>query len=179
MAKRQNILFIVIMMISASGLFAQTNIPAAVPKNNGYRSVKAGDMVLQWEAEGLFLNIKLYAPTKGWLAVGFDPESMMKGANVIIGYLTEQHVVIEDQYGDGRISHKSDILLGGTDDVTKKSGVFTNGGTELSFTIPLDSADNFDKKLMPGKVYKVIMAYGEETNMGKKHLKDYSVLITL
>lgn len=147
-------------------------------KIEDYHKVMAEDFAFYWLAdeEGM-LHVKLSAPTTGWVAVGFAPSSMMKDADFIIGYVKDGEVEISDEFGISPVAHKPDEKLGGKDNVTDKSGWEKNDFTEISFTIPLNSGDKYDKVLKPGEKYKVIFAYGMADNLISKHKKTASVEI--
>ena len=144
-----------------------------------FQTLHAGEMVFQSAVDGKNLRVKIFAPTTGWIAVGFDPKSMMKGANFVIGYAEGSQAVIEDQFGVSSFHHRRDIELGGKDDVLEKSAGILPNGTEIGFTIPLDSGDPYDKKLEAGKTYKIILAYGKTTDLSKRHKKKYTADLKL
>jgi hypothetical protein len=136
----------------------------------GYSSTTVNNITLQWMPDTLGnLLVKVSAPTDGWVAVGFDPTIAMQDANIIIGYVSNDTAYIRDDYGTGLNSHASDIGLGGTDDVTDIAGTETGGVTEITFTIPLDSGDAYDRVLVVGQVYSVILAYGDDDAYGTSH----------
>jgi hypothetical protein len=144
-----------------------------------WKTAKASDFSLMWMVDGANLNVELSAPVEGWMAVGFAPTSKMKDANIIIGYVENGNVVIEDHFGNTPISHKSDDSAGGKDNLTNKSGTEQNGVTEIGFTIPLNSGDANDRPLVPGESYKVIFAgYGKD-KITIKHSSRTSANITL
>jgi hypothetical protein len=120
------------------------------------------DVDLGWEIGDGSIAVTVTAPTDGWVAVGFEPTMAMKDADIIIGYVSGGEVFISDDWGDGPTSHKPDIDLGGTNDVTDISGSESEGSTTLAFTIPLDSGDAHDRVLTPGTTVKVLLAYGRE-----------------
>jgi hypothetical protein len=86
----------------------------------------------------------------------------MLGANIIIGYVSSSTTYIRDDYGWQTFSHRADTLLGGTDDVVIDGGMEAGGETEIQFTIPLDSGDSYDKPLVPGSTYTVLLAHGAD-----------------
>jgi hypothetical protein len=94
------------------------------------------------------------------VAVGFDPDSMMLGANIIIGYVSSGTPTLRDDYGWQLTSHRDDQLLGGTRNVTVDGGTESAGTTEIMFTIPLNSGDSYDKVLVPGGSYPILLAMG-------------------
>jgi hypothetical protein len=111
--------------------------------------------------DGTDLTLRLRAPTTGWVAVGFDPSSMMKDADIVIGYVSGDGVFVRDDWGTGPTSHQPDTALGGTDDVTGVSGEESDGVTTISFTIPLDSGDPYDRELEAG-THEVLIAFGPD-----------------
>lgn len=120
------------------------------------------DVEFTWSTEGDLLEISIAAPTTGWVAVGFDPSTAMKDGDIIIGYIENGEIFLRDDFGDGYTTHSSDEDLGGTDDVNIISGEEVAGITQISFSIPLGSNDEFDKFLESGKTVKVMLAYGPD-----------------
>jgi hypothetical protein len=115
------------------------------------------------------LSVQLTAPTTGWVAVGFDPDSIMLGANILIGYVASSTTFIRDDFGTHMTSHNADTLLGGTDDVTIDGGQEAGGETTIEFTIPMNSGDMYDTVLEPGNIYPVIMAMGVGDDFTSMH----------
>lgn len=113
-----------------------------------------------WTIEGDKIHVKLSAKTTGWVAIGFDPEKAMQGANIVIGAVKKGKVRIEDHYGDRKRGHKSDKKMGSTNHILDPEGMEKDGVTTISFTLPLDSGDKWDKSIDPGKVSRVMIAYG-------------------
>ena len=144
-----------------------------------YKEAFAAGVTFNWAVQEETLYVKLSAPTKGWIAVGFEPSKMMKDADIIIGYVKGTDIVIEDHFGFRPTSHRPDEEIGGTNDVTILGGTEDNGSTTLEFSIPLDSMDTFDRRLEKGKRYKVIVAYGKKDNLETYHKKRGSFEITL
>ncbi|MEE9457194.1 MAG: DOMON domain-containing protein [bacterium] len=134
--------------------------PPVGPGDGG--SITIDGITFTWKPEGKNLNATVKAPTTGWVAVGFDPAIVMKDANLIIGYVKDGQVFIRDDYGSGLFGHDADVNGGGQDNVTNKSGKEEGGVTEISFTIPLDSGDERDRKLFVGQTHKVLFAYGPD-----------------
>ena len=155
--------------------------------SDGYAETASSGITLKWKVEGNLLHLKVSAETTGWVAVGFDPVNRMEGANIIIGYVEDGAAYIRDDYAYTIVSHDSDESQGGTDDVTNPAGTESGGVTEISFTIPLDSGDAYDKPLVPGNAYNVILARGPDAsdtddsgdNFTKYHQSRTMVQITL
>lgn len=112
----------------------------------------------RWRIDGDMLNIILIAEMQGWLAVGFNPQEGMKGANFILGAVVDGQVLITDHFGTDYVKHEEDRSLGGKADVTNVHGRVENGTTEIGFSIPLDSGDPMDGKLIPDGETIILLA---------------------
>ncbi len=138
---------------------------------DGYNTKTVNNITLMWktnDAEDSLL-VKVSATTVGWVAVGFDPTVGMQDANIIIGYVLNDTAYVRDDVGTGLHSHAPDTSLGGTNDVADIDGTETEGITEISFTIPLDSGDLRDRVLVVGESYLVILAWGTDDDFDALH----------
>jgi hypothetical protein len=132
--------------------------------------IAARDMLFLWSLQQDSIDIKLAAPTKGWMGVGFNPETPenMKGANFIIGYVKGGKAEAFDHYGITENKHKDDEKLDGKADLSNLSGSEQDGRTELEFTVPLDSGDSKDRPLNLEENI-VLLAYGRSDSIVLKH----------
>ena len=147
--------------------------PEVTLTDDGFKHVETIGMTLRWRVDGDMAEFIVTAPEQGWVGVGFDPESVMRGADIIIGYVeADGTVVIEDHWGDALTSHRPDTELGGTDDVEIIGGERTNSGTMLHFRRPLDSGDQYDRPLTPGENHTIMLAYGPAADTTSEHQRD-------
>jgi hypothetical protein len=136
---------------------------------DGSKSVRAIGMTFQWRFEGESLEIHVTSPGKGWIGVGFDPRNLMREADFILLYVADGQAVAADQYGSQLTNHERDTALGGTDDVTVVSGSETDSGTEVTFRVPVNSGDEFDKVLTAGTEHTILLAYSEADDFETQH----------
>ncbi len=118
------------------------------------------NMQFSWTIEGDLIHVRLSAKTTGWVGIGFDPENAMQGANIIIGAVKDGAFKIEDHYGDRKRGHSNDEELGGKNDVINPSGTEEDGVTTISFTLPLNTGDKYDKPINAEGTSLVMLAYG-------------------
>lgn len=140
--------------------------------------LQAKDMEVHWRLDGAQVHIKLAARTKGWVGIGFDPENAMQGANIIIGAVKKGKVRIEDHYGDRKYGHSSDKKLGGKNHVLNPQGTEEDGMTTISFTLPLDAGEKWDKAINLSKMSRIMVGYGsgrDSFNAGHKYKGVYDV----
>src|SRR6056297_311568 len=113
------------------------------------------DMHIAWLVKGENLLFSVKSIGKGWVAVGFNPSNMMKDANIIIGDVKGEEIIIEDHFGVSNTGHRKDEV----DNILQANGSEDENFTVLEFVIPLNSGDDMDQELIPGNKYKVILAY--------------------
>jgi hypothetical protein len=138
----------------------------------GYsHGIAVENMRFLWRLREDSIEIKLAAPTRGWVAVGFNPETgeNMKGANLIIGLVRAGKAEVVDHYGTMKDKHKDDEKVGGQTHVSNVSGSEEAGATEVQFSIPLDSGDAKDTALSVEDDNVVLLAYGKSDRIILKH----------
>ena len=154
-------------------------LPLFTAAADGWKNRKIGEYDLSWKFTEQGLMVELSSMTEGWIAVGFDAERTMAGADIIIGAVKDGKVIIEDHFGNGVVRHTKDTALGGSDDLSGVSGMEMDGRTTLRFTIPADGADENDKMLEEGMTYRVIFASSPDDNIGRKHRRVRGVNLKL
>lgn len=122
--------------------------------------LEAKDMEVYWIIDKDQIHVKLSAKTTGWVAIGFDPEDAMQGANIIIGAVKDGKVRIEDHYGDRKRGHSPDEKLGGKNDVLNPAGEEIDGVTTISFSLALDTKEKWDKPIHAEGMSRMMIAYG-------------------
>ncbi len=136
----------------------------------------ATGMSVYWEHDATMLYVALTAPGTGWLSIGFEPERMMQGANIVIGAITDETLSIEDHYGNAPTSHRKDDV----DHIVQAAGREIDGESILEFAIPLDSKDSQDKTLLPGREIVVILAYHSSSDrLTSRHTARSTVSLAL
>ncbi len=112
-----------------------------------------------WSNDEYRLRMGLVSPGTGFVAIGFDPDRQMEGANFIIGAMHEGELTIRDDYGHEPLAHMEDTARGGEDNILAADGNQWPDQTVIEFIIPLDSGDAMDKPLLPGHQYTVLVCY--------------------
>ena len=138
-------------------------------KKPEWTTVKSDNFVFSYTVSEKKLAAKVSYPATGWVAVGFNPQKFMKGANFILGTRINNVAVVSDDYGTGWFSHKPDTSIGGTYNITNGDCTIANGLMTVSFTIPLNSGDNKDVIIERGKPMKIIFAAGKKNDLKSKH----------
>lgn len=129
-----------------------------VPGEYAHEMTVAG-VDVYWSNDAHRLRMGLVSPGTGFVAIGFDPDRQMEGANFIIGSMHEGELTIRDDYGHEPLAHMEDTARGGEDNILVADGNQWPDQTVIEFVIPLDSGDAMDKPLLPGHQYTVLVAY--------------------
>lgn len=131
---------------------------------------------VHWQNDATDLYVGLVSPGTGWEAIGFDPTRKMQGANIIIGAVNEDGLVIEDHYGASPTSHRADKAS----QILESAGVEADGKTVIEFVILLASDDPNDVSLVPGTDVTIILAYHVASDrLTARHTKRSTSSITL
>jgi len=141
---------------------------------------KTTGMEVFWSNDSRYLYMGITTGSAGWVSVGFDPQTAMKGADMVFLAHDGSQIIARDDFGTSTFGHDSDIDLGGSLDIREYAGMKNINGAVYEFIIPLDSGDEFDKKLSPGNSYEVILAvHHSSIDFDIKHSARSSGEITL
>lgn len=134
-----------------------------------------------WKTEADKLVVTLSAETTGWIAFGIGATSVMKDANIIMLWVDDEMgiAMAEDHFGTGRFKHANDIDLGGSQEVQVLMGKQTKDKTIVTFSIPLNSGDEYDTVLQRGESYRLLLASNKSDKISFKHNKTYATDIEI
>ncbi len=132
--------------------------------------VDEGTYRLFWNSTDDTIRIAMQADAQGWVAVGFQPGSRMKDADMILGTMAGGQAVVQDQFSTGDFGpHNTDVEQGGADDLMSFGGARTSSTTTFEFERKLVTGDALDVALSHGTAMQIIWAFGQSDNAGQKH----------
>ena len=152
---------------SIDGRIAEGEYPFSLSrKDQGYE--------LFWRLEGDLAVFALRAETEGWLALGFDPETAMESADMIIGWVDDNgEVTVLDCFATGPYGpHPPDTELGGSADIIASAGEERAGVTTIEFSRKLAAQDRFDKDIPLTGVLKIVWAFGFTDDFQEIHAEN-------
>jgi hypothetical protein len=126
-----------------------------------------------WSINGSTISVGLKAKTTGWVALGIDPTSRMKNADMIFGWIDNDDTAhILDCYSTGPTGpHPPDTELGGTSDITVFAGNESGGWTSIEFNRSLVTGDQYDKPFSVEGMLKILWAYGPSDDFTDQHME--------
>jgi uncharacterized membrane protein len=109
--------------------------------------------------------------TSGWVAIGFDPENRMEGADMVFGWVTSSGTIrAVDAYATGPTGpHPKDTDQGGTSDILCFGGSESGGSTIIEFKRLLSTGDSKDKNIPTTGELKILWALGSSDDFDDQH----------
>lgn len=139
--------------------------PGEYPNKQTYN-----DYEINWKNDEQYFYTAIKAPVTGFVALGIQPGTRMKGADILFGFVQNDAVQVYDMYSTGDFGpHPSDTELGGTDDILESGGTEKDGVTVIEFKRSLSTGDQYDNALTPG-ANTIIWSYGTTDNPDIKHM---------
>ena len=178
-----------VMMLQVVPLVAQPAAAADTPELDGV--ISAGEyehsavfdsdqFYFHWTIDDTRIYIGLRAATTGWLALGFDPEDVMKGADMVFGWVLGGTVFVVDAYSTGQFGpHPRDTEQGGTDDLLSYGGTEADGWTTIEFVRRLSTGDPRDKDVPAEGELRIIWAIGGSDDWTSRHVRVGTAAITM
>jgi hypothetical protein len=128
------------------------------------------DYQLFWSNDDQYAYFGIKTKTAGYVALGLQPGSTMKDADLILGFIKQGSISIFDMYSTESFGpHFQDIELGGSDDIIVFGGSEEGGFTTLEFKRALDTNDMYDISLSLG-INKILWAYGAIDEFSQQHI---------
>lgn len=139
-------------------------------------TIRLGRMECYYEIQQDRLHFHLTAPTEGWLAVGFNDENNIVGADLLMFSIKGDSVQFEDQFVLAAGKHPEDKACGGESNIIVESAKEASGRTSVAFSIPLNSGDKLDFIHRVGQDFWLILAYSvsddfDHHSIMRKHAK--------
>jgi len=133
--------------------------------------LKAGVFTLYWQVQGDVIHIGIEATAAGWVALGFDPGTVMANSDIVMFVVgADGSCVASDQWSSGVMGpHRPDVDLGGTSDVLACAGRRIGDRVVVEFTRRLTTGDRFDKPVSLAAPMKVMWATGSVAATTVKH----------
>ncbi|MDE4907034.1 DOMON domain-containing protein [Methanogenium marinum] len=133
-------------------------------------SLNGGNYVIHWKFADDMIHFGLETTSPGWAAIGFEPTTRMKDADIILGGAMNGVPYLFDMFSTGPIGpHPPDTDLGGTYDITEYNAKEQAEGTIVEFSRKTDTGDSYDKILTPGAEITIIWAQADSDEPLFKH----------
>lgn len=134
------------------------------------KSKNFGGYELHWQSNGGNVYFGIKAKTTGWIALGIQPGSKMKGADIVLGYVEDGNAFVSDHFSAGDFGpHKIDTEFEGSINILEYGGREQGEFTTIEFKRALNTGDKYDHALSPG-LNDIIWAFGSDDKPAQKHI---------
>lgn len=131
-------------------------------KQDMKHTISKNKMTVRWQVEGDLIHFEMEAPTKGWVAIGFNETDQITGAYLLMGRVRHNKTEVLEHFTESPGNYHPLENYGIVNQVRNISGTEKDGRTTLKFSIPLTPASRYHKKLWTGKQWWLILAYSRE-----------------
>ncbi len=143
------------------------------------RKITKNGMTVSWYLDGKEIHFEMYAPTKGWVTLGVNESSGTKNAYLLMGHIVKGEAYVVEHFAQSPGNYTPIQDLGGPVRVRNVSGKEMNGKTSLKFSLPIGKATEYQKELIEGKKYHMILAYSVDDDFQHHSIMRTSVEIQL
>jgi hypothetical protein len=143
-----------------------------------YRGTSAIGMTFEWRVQGDMLHGRMRAPTRGWVAVGFNHRPTLDGTRLVMGYVRDGATVVEEHVAAPPVHHRKRDL-GWKEGLGQVSGTEDARSTFIEFTLALDTGEPRDVALVPGRTYHLTLAWSHEDDLQHHSAMRTAVDVTL
>ena len=175
-------LVLAMLALSAQAGFA-VNVDGKISSGEYAREANfdSGNYILRWSIQGDTLFMAIEAATPGWVAVGFDPSSVMANCDMVFGII-DSHGTTQaiDAWSRGMFGpHPADKDQGGASNLLAAAGSRAGNSVIFEFSRKLSTGDRFDKVIPASGSLKVIWAYSRSTQFDAKHSRAGSAMLQM
>ncbi len=143
------------------------------------QTIEKNGMKISWSIKADQVHFEVFAPTQGWVAIGFNEKDKLVGNNLIMGNVVNGVCTISDQFIKGFEDHQAVETLGGQNHLSLISGQEDKKGTNIRFAIQSKAKDVFHYDLIKGKEFTLLIAYAQEDNFDHHSTMRTSIKIIL
>ena len=126
------------------------------------KQISKNGMTVKWEFKDDRVFFQMSAPTKGWLAIGFNDSEQLTGTYLLMGNVVSGNANVVEHYTRKPGDYLPISELGDRGEVGNIGGKETKLGTTLNFSVPIKSKSKFKKHLKSGTLFNLLMAYSRE-----------------
>lgn len=147
-------------------------------KNNSGRF----EMKISYDPAANAYIIDMTAKAKGWLAVGFGRTTIMRNAEMFLGYVFDGKGYLSHEYGVGPVTHKPIRELepsAKNDLITLVSAKEENGITEIVVKRPVVPPGKYYKEFKKGKKMEFMYAISNKDDRFTQHAERGAIDIVL
>ena len=151
-----------------------------IPKHYSLmKTIEKNGMTVSWQFRGDQIEIEVFAPTQGWVAIGFNESDQLKGTNLVMGNVKANQTKVSDRYIVDFGDHRAIESLKGINHISKIKGNETAKGTTLQFSICRKAKDKYHFDLVKSNRFHLLLAYSQADDFDHHSIMRTSTKIEL
>jgi len=143
------------------------------------KTIEKNGMSVSWQFRGDQIEMEVFAPTQGWVAIGFNESDQLKGTNLIMGNVKAQQTKVSDRHIVDFGDHRAIESLNGINHLSQIKGEETEKGTILQFSICRKAKDKYHFDLVKNNSFHLLLAYSQADEFDHHSIMRISIKIKL
>lgn len=145
----KSLLFYTITILLFTQIKSQTNM----------RHITKNNMTVKWEYKQDYILFEMIAPTKGWLAIGFNNTKSLKDTYLLMGRVNKGKVEVVEHYVEQPGVYKPISSYGVINQTSAVEGLEEKNCTKIKFSLPIKTVSKYKKQLTENSNWNLLMAY--------------------
>ncbi|MFY0601052.1 MAG: hypothetical protein JXR03_15355 [Cyclobacteriaceae bacterium] len=122
-------------------------------------ALEKNEMIMKWSHAKRHIQFEIEAPTKGWVAIGFNQSSKLSGTYLIMGAVKGSKVIIKEHYVFEPGDYRSFDEIGIESNLKNIDGIQSSSKTTIRFSLPNDLMTRYTQLLSKDATFNILMAY--------------------
>lgn len=146
---------------------------------NKMKEISKNNMSVKWHIKEDLIHLEMKAPTKGWVAIGFNEDQYLAGAYLLMGHISNGLVEVVEHYTEHPGKYQPIQNYGIKSRILNPMGAETSTGTLVKFSLPINAGSKYHKNLISGSDWVLILAYSQDDDFQHHSIMRTSVKIKL
>jgi hypothetical protein len=159
--------------------FTILGIGSCQAQKENMKTIDKNGMKVSWYFQNEQIYFEISAPTDGWITVGFNQNSGIQGAYLLMGNVINGKANLVEHYTISTGNYKPITELGEISQVKNIEGEEKNNFTQMKFSLPVKTLNKYQKDLKPDMNYFMILAYSREDDFQHHSMMRTHIKVTL
>ncbi len=143
------------------------------------KSINKNGMTVSWSFNDERICFEMTAPTKGWIAIGFNESHELTNTYLIMGVVNNGKTTVKEHHVFEPGDYQSFVAIDEPESIYNVSGQQTNTQTTIKFTLPISSFFQYTKQLKQGAAFNMLLAYSLEKDFQHHSIMRTSINVKL
>jgi hypothetical protein len=123
------------------------------------KHITKNNMTVKWEHKQENILFEMRAPTKGWVAIGFNNTKSLKGTYLLMGRVRKGKAEVVEHYVEQPGVYKPISNYGVINQTSDIEGIEEKNSTIIRFSLPIHTISKYKKQLTKNSNWNLLIAY--------------------